>query len=140
MRNIFLFFSILSFVYILSCSDVKKSQSNDSEMTLLMREMYDEGMKIKKQILKGEKPEVSIRVQEMRTAKSTDPEVAKSEMFNIFAKSYLAATEALASAEPENVETAYGIMVMSCMNCHKQLCPGPMVKIQKLYLQNKSLE
>jgi len=63
--------------------------NDDSELTLLMREMYDYVY------LESAK--------RLKTSKSNIPEV-------------------------------FNHMIDDCMNCHKQMCPGPMVKIKKLYL------
>jgi hypothetical protein len=139
MKKPFLFCSILSIIYILSCSDINKkpsNTSNGSELTLLMREMFDDGMKIKEAILEGENPQIMNKAKALMSAHSTDPEVAISEEFEIFAQSYLAAVEALEEVNNENRTTQYEIMVTSCMNCHRSLCPGPMVKIKKLYLDD----
>lgn len=133
-KKIFVFCLMLSVIYLLSCSNVDNKTSNDSEMTLLMREMFDDGMNIKAAVLEGRKPEISNKAKELMSAHSTDPKVAMSEEFKIFAQSYLASVEALEEANSENISQQYEIMVTSCMNCHVKLCPGPMVKIKKLYL------
>ena len=136
MKKLFFFFLLLSSIYILSCSDIKKNTSNDSELTLLMREMFDEGTSIKAQILNGEKPLIADKAKRLLSSHSTDPKVAMSDEYKIFAQSYLAAIEALENANPETIEKPYEVMVTSCMNCHRKLCPGPMVKIKKLYLNH----
>ncbi|MGK0390232.1 MAG: hypothetical protein ACI94Y_002983 [Maribacter sp.] len=137
MKKTFFFCLILSVIYFLSCTDLNKktsNTSNDSELTLLMRNMFDDGMKIKEAVLEGKKPQIMDKAKALMSAHSTDPEVAMSEEFKIFAQSYLAAVEALKEANNETITTQYETMVNSCMNCHRSLCPGPIVKIKKLYL------
>ncbi len=130
------FICITILFYILSCNDVKnQSVPKDSELTLLMRQMYDESEQIKAQILKGEKPQILDQAEALLHSHSTDPSVAESEAFKLFAESYLAAIDALKNADAAHIQTSYEIMVTSCMNCHRQLCPGPMMKIKKLYLE-----
>lgn len=96
--------------------------------------MFDEGMNIKNQIKNGEKPEIAEKAKRLLSSHSTDPEVAMSDEYKLFAQSYLAAIEGLEDASPESRTQSYEIMVTTCMNCHQKLCPGPMMRIKKLYL------
>jgi cytochrome c553 len=38
----------------------------------------------------------------------------------------------LRDAPPTDALDKYTAMVATCMNCHEQSCPGPMVRIKKL--------
>jgi len=134
MKKIFIFVLILSTIHLLSCNGINNKSPNDSELTLLMREMFDDGMKIKEQIINGENPEILDRTKRLLSAHSTDPEVALSDTYKLFAQSYLTAIEALEDTTIETKKTQYDVVVTSCMNCHQKLCPGPMMKIKKLYI------
>lgn len=134
MKKPFIFIFILSTIYLLSCNDVKNKSTTDSELTLLMREMFDDGLKMKEQIINGENPEILDKAKRLLSSHSTDPEVALSDTYKLFAQSYLNALEALEEAPLETRKKQYEIMVTSCMNCHQKLCPGPMMRIKKLYL------
>ena len=137
MKKLFFFCGMLSIIYLLSCSDMNKKSSNtsnDSELTLLMRDMFDDGMMIKASVLAGEKPQIMDKAKALMSSHSTDSEVAMSNDFKVFAQSYLAAVEALENANNENITDQYEVMITSCMDCHRSLCPGPMVRIKKLYL------
>lgn len=114
---------------------VKKRSLNpngDSELALLMRSMFEEAEQIKEQVKKGEKPQIKLDHGKILTAHATEPEKAASKEFKDFAKMYLANLEQLKKAKPENVEMVYQSLVQSCMSCHQQLCPGPVVRIKKL--------
>jgi cytochrome c556 len=41
------------------------------------------------------------------------------------------------SSAPDQVKNGYNLMVEACMNCHRSYCPGPMVRIKKLYITKK---
>ncbi len=134
--------SIVCFVVLMACSDNKSTvkttsvinPNGDSELALLMREMYDDGQRIKEQILAGEKPEILKRFAEIHTAEATEPEKAASDAYKMYADAFLNAMDILAESDESNVNLNYMAMVQSCNNCHQQLCPGPMVKIKKLNL------
>ena len=108
--------------------------NGDSELALLMRDMYEEGMKVKTKIKSGELPELLLDFEKIHTAQATEPEKAASPTYKVHALSYLQAVEALKNAHTDNMEESYNNMVNACMSCHKALCPGPMVKIKKMYL------
>ncbi len=129
-------------VLILACADpapapAKTSIYNpngDSELTLLMRKMFDDAMRMKATVAKGEVPKVLAEFKAIHTAEATEPDKAKSEKFKNFANAYLATVEALQQATPVEVKDIYEGMVASCMSCHRAMCPGPMVRIKKLHL------
>ncbi len=108
--------------------------NGDSELALLMREMFDNAMEIKKQVKNGEKPRFQVKFEAIHSATSTDPKDAQSEKYAIFAQSFSAALEQLKNSSPDDLEQKYRGFVESCMNCHQVMCPGPMVRIKKLYL------
>src|SRR5690606_20397318 len=105
-----------------------------SELALLMRDMYNEGMKVKTKIKNGEMPELLLEFEKIHTAKATEPEKAASAEYKAYAISYIQAVEALKKAEADQVDKSYTNMVDACMSLHRALCPGPMVRIKKMYL------
>lgn len=108
--------------------------NGDSELALLMREMFEDAMRMKSQIKAGEQPEVLHRFAAIHTAEATEPEKASSTDFQVFAQSYLQTLQAMQNAAPGDANALYHNLVESCMNCHRAMCPGPMVRIKKLYL------
>ncbi len=63
--------------------------NGDSELALLMREMFDHGMQMKKAIKAGEAIKIERSFDEILTAKATQPEKAASPGFKAFAQSYI---------------------------------------------------
>ena len=135
-------FVLLMFVVAACQEDSNEYQSNwsvnpngDSELALLMRDMFDEGMALKQQIKEGKKPKLISSFETIHSAKATEPEKAASPEYKVYADAYLASLNALKSASLDDAPQAYNGMVQSCMACHSALCPGPKVKIKKLFIK-----
>jgi hypothetical protein len=137
--------SIIIFIIWLGCSDSPKNTSGiinpngDSELALLMRQMFDEGMVTKQQIIEGEVPEIKVEYVKMHTAQATEPEKVARPEYASFAKACEQAAEDLETADVSQRVNAYQSLVATCMNCHQAMCPGPMVKIKKLYLSEQEM-
>jgi hypothetical protein len=109
--------------------------NGDSELALLMRRMFDDGMAMKAAIETGREPEFGYDPQAIFTAHATEPEKAASQEYHDFGQAYLASVKAFQSASPEERKAFYTGMVQSCMACHEQLCPGPTRKIKRMYFE-----
>ena len=107
--------------------------NGDSQLALLMRAMYDDGMAIKKLIEAGKSIEIGNDGKLLFTAKATEPEKVQSEAYQTHAKLYIEAIEELQDASKDKKAT-YHKMIDACMDCHRSVCPGPMVKIKKMYM------
>lgn len=107
--------------------------NNDSELTLLMREMYDYYDLLKNDIEKGEIPDNIRDFKEIHNAVATQPSKSESPLFKAMSTVYLDSAARLNSSK-SNMHEVFNQMIDNCMNCHQQMCPGPMVKIKKLYL------
>jgi len=123
-----------------ACSDEKNGGSKplnpngDSELALLMRQMYDDGVRVKAQIEKGEQVDIQVDFEKIMAAKATDPVKMQPAEYPHFASSYVEAMQALRNAPAAEARERYTAMVATCMNCHENTCPGPMVRIKKLLL------
>ena len=106
--------------------------NGDSELALLMREMFDEGERIKGQIEAGEAPTGLKKFEAIHSAIPTD-ENASGPVFESFATSYIEAIKALEASDSTSV-ILFNSMVDQCMNCHTEFCPGPKRRIKKLYI------
>ena len=110
--------------------------NGDSELALLMRALFDDAMKIKKAMQAGGEvlsPEVDY--EEILTADATEPEKAASQEYQSMGKAYISLMKNFESAHDTSAHIQFNGVVDACMGCHRALCPGPMVKIRKLYLK-----
>ena len=106
-----------------------------SELATLMLEMYTANQDWKAEILKGNIPkEFPEKYKQMHTASSVN-ESAGSDFYNAMTDAYLSSIEDLTNATPENAKEHYNAMVNVCLNCHNQICPGPIPKINKLVIE-----
>jgi len=117
--------------------DVENVQSQinpngDSELALLMRDMYNEAERLKTQVENGEEVSISLDHERILTAHATEPDKAASPEYKAFAKSYLQSLESLQAANASQLQSQFDNVVANCMACHQSLCPGPMVRIKKL--------
>lgn len=140
-------FNILTFILylalvILACNSNPSKKANtinpngDSELALLMREMFDKSMEAKKDLENNQSIEAIERFDHMKVVEATEPEKANSLLYKSMADSYLASVDAMNNAPASHEK--FNIMVDNCMGCHKAMCPGPMVKIKRLYLEEGS--
>ena len=114
--------------------------NGDSELALLMRAMFDEGMTTKEEILAGNPVKFNVAYEKIHSAKPTEAGKNESTEYILFAKAYEASVKRLRNADDASRPQAYQTMVETCMNCHKSVCPGPMVRIKKMYLSEDELK
>lgn len=110
--------------------------NGDSELALLMRQMFEESLNMRRAVLKGKKPKISLDLAKIHTVQATEPDKQASESYKAWGKAYLNAVKMYNEAPISQTKEMYTLMINQCMNCHGQLCPGPKVKIKKLYLPN----
>ena len=133
---------LLIFTIILACSEEQKDSSSiesqdqnsnyPSELALLMREMLDEAMEIKQRIDNGDSITLDLDHDKILTAHATDTVKAASTEYKAFAYAYLQSMKSLQTAGSTQSDSLFENMVENCMACHKALCPGPIMRIEKL--------
>lgn len=141
--------SLLVFIFLVGCSNNEETcatpsekevhstnPNGDSELALLMRDMFSDSWKARQAVLKGKETKLDIEtLQRIHKAQATEPEKAASPVFAAMSNTYLASVKALNAADGDSARTrAYTLMISQCEVCHKQFCPGPLVKIKKLKL------
>ena len=104
--------------------------NGDSELALLMRQMFDETQELKQS--EG-KYSLNFSPESIFTAQATDPKKAASEQYKALGTAYVNSVENYHRAAETDRAQAYEQMVGACENCHQALCPGPLVKVKKLY-------
>jgi len=133
---------LLMHIGVNSCgkSEAKPINPNgDSELALLMRDMHENGMIVKQQLLAGQNPELTIDCEKLFTAKPTEPDKVADPRYAGYAKAYESAVKSFRQEFNSDRAGTYQTMVDACMNCHKEVCPGPMVKIKRMYLSEEEM-
>jgi hypothetical protein len=115
-----------------ACKAKPLNPNGDSELALLMREMFADGLRIKGQVERGEVPTGLRQFTTIHSAIPTDSTVKTAE-YTAFANAYLDAALQLETEDSLSV-FRFNTMVDQCMNCHTAFCPGPKKRIQKLYI------
>ena len=147
MRN-FTLLAILSLLVIvtgISCSENAKTceadnapvlaptnPNGDSELALLMRQMFEDLEEVKGKIDEGKRVKIKLNHEKLLTAEATQPERTETVEYEAFARHYLGIMEDLKKTVPEDIEPVFGDLVSSCITCHEAMCPGPLVRIRKL--------
>lgn len=106
-----------------------------SELALLMRDMAVFMDSTRKHVVAGEErlpyPD---RFKKMTTATATEGMMDHA-VYDPFAEHFLTTLDGFYKAKKKNRAQAYNALVQACANCHMQVCPGPLVRIKKLYVQ-----
>jgi hypothetical protein len=109
--------------------------NGSSELAILMRKMHDDGMEMKKQIINGGNPENVFYKPGILTADPTDSAQVGTMEYNTFAQSYLSISNEFGNMDQEGQKKKFNQIVTTCLTCHQEVCPGPMVKIKKLMIK-----
>lgn len=137
---------ILLFVVAVSCSNENKTcekkqkvtiepinPNGNSELALLMRKMFYDLDSIKTKLNSVDLKNLYSSHEAILTAEGTEPDKVASPEYKAFAKVYLQFLKNYETADPDQKKEAYHSLVQSCLTCHQSLCPGPMVRIKKLF-------
>lgn len=116
--------------------------NGDSDLALLMREMYDDMYRIKGKIKEGQSAEITFDAEALFTARvpnliggePTDEDQVATDHYRAMGDSFIALVNAFRQAAEPELKNHYTVLVESCMACHQNTCPGPMRRIQNLYL------
>ncbi len=117
-----------------SCDKPTYTMAVDSELTLLMREMFLYYEDIKENIVEGSLTEDIKIFTDIHKAVATTPEKTTSPLYQAMATNYTQAVKDLNKTK-DSKKDLFNLMVDNCMSCHQQMCPGPMVRIKKLYIK-----
>jgi hypothetical protein len=106
-----------------------------SELALLMRTMAAHADSVKAGLKRGEKelPPYPTAVRTLLTATPTKDMHIDPITFPTFGKDYQDKVNALYKSAKQDRALAYNALVQSCANCHSTHCPGPMMRIKKMY-------
>jgi hypothetical protein len=107
--------------------------NGDSELALLMRQMYYDADTIKQRILNDNgniTDEFIAKLQQVHTANPTDPTI-KTQEFEAF-NNFLISTTKSVQEDSNNQMAGFNTLVARCIDCHQSFCPGPIKRIKKL--------
>lgn len=147
MKSLLMFLSVGSVILALGCMGSKKAQSSDSaplnpngdtELAVLMRAMYDDGMEMRSSILNGEIPESHVDLANLYSMDAAEPHKVASAEYQAYAKVIELAYAALENGDEQQRITAYKSIIQTCASCHQAMCPGPLVRIEKMRLPEVS--
>ena len=141
-------FQILFFSLIIACSNPKKeceeqpiNPNGESELALLMRELHNNTLDIKKNLFLNDFTSVNelsadfvdkfkYNYLAIRTASPTDSNLRKNGIYNGYADLYINSSEKFLKY---NSKKNYNLMINNCIKCHEHFCLGAISKINKLY-------
>ncbi|KOY87109.1 hypothetical protein AD998_14015 [bacterium 336/3] len=107
-----------------------------SELSVLMREMYDDSEMIKKAVLEGKlPPDFREKFRYLHAATPTDKDT-KTEAYPDMAKAFEDNLNRLYEEKDEKKRIKqFDIVIQNCVACHQSHCPGPIKKIKKLNIK-----
>lgn len=108
-----------------------------SELALLMRAMAVHADSVKVGLARDAKelPPFPEGITKLLTATPTKDMHIDPITYPTFGKDYQAKVNALYKAARKDRPAAYNALVQSCANCHSTHCPGPMMRIKKMYVK-----
>lgn len=107
-----------------------------SELALLMRHMAAHADSVKVGLARGDKnlPPYPEEVKTLFTATPTEGMHIDPITYPTFGKDYQQKVAALYSGAKKDRAHLYNALVQSCANCHGTHCPGPLMRIKKMYV------
>jgi hypothetical protein len=138
----------LLFVLLCSCGNNEQTVNKHNEgfntyepspLALLMRQMADE-FDLAKVKLRNHMPLPDNFAEGFEAIKTAEPTPEKktevnTDTYQQMAEGFLAALQQLKTADAENINQSFNLAVTNCVNCHNQLCPGPLSRINKLFIK-----
>lgn len=109
-----------------------------SELALLMRVMSVHADSVKAALKRGDRrlPPAPVGIERLMQATPTEGMHIDPITFPTFGKDYQDKVDALYKAARKDRGQAYNALVQSCANCHGSHCPGPLMRIKKMYLKD----
>lgn len=106
-----------------------------SELALMMRAMAIHADSVKAAVRRGAPlPPYPKEFKGLMTAEPTKGMHIDGITFPTFAKDYQVKLDKLYKVKKGERQQAYNALVQSCANCHGTHCPGPMMRIKKMYI------
>lgn len=110
-------------------------QDDASELALLMRTMANHTDSVKAALKRDGKLPPKPDVSRLLTATPTEGMHIDPITYPTFSADYVKKLDALYKAPKKERPKAYNALVQSCANCHGVHCPGPLMRIKKMYVE-----
>lgn len=110
------------------------AQDDASELALLMRTMANHTDSVKASLKRDGKLPPEPDVSRLLTATPTEGMHIDPITYPTFSADYVKKLDALYKAPKKERPKAYNALVQSCANCHGVHCPGPLMRIKKMYV------
>ena len=125
------------------CIDNQINPNGDSELAIVMRNLFDNSLEIKSHIIelddfKSNKlpskliEKYSYNLNLLHSAKPTDKNLKDEGIYQAFANAYINTSEKLTNNLSQK---NFNAMVNNCIQCHEKFCLGTIQKINKLYIR-----
>lgn len=118
-----------------STTTTPSGNPTDSELTLYMRHLEKQAQDWRENVNNDSavawQPEM---LDSMFTATPTDGKISDPELFDNLGEAFKKEVLDLSTAPPQDLTTHFNLVVTACVNCHRNFCPGPIKRIQKLTL------
>lgn len=119
---------------IVQTTEVVQELTPPSELALLMRSMATHADTVKAALRRGDElPPYPTSFGNLMKAQPTAGMHIDPITFPTFGKNYLDKVDRLYKAKKADRTKAYNALVQSCANCHGTHCPGPLMRIKKMY-------
>lgn len=112
---------------------VAENKQQDSELTLYMRQLEKHAKQWRETALADSN--ITWQAGFLDTlfiATPTDGKIGDSLLFNNLGMAFSQEVQNLGTAPHLSLASQYNIMVDACVNCHRNFCPGPIKRIEKL--------
>jgi len=108
-----------------------------SALALMMRHMAAHADSVKAAVRRdGDLPPFPKAFNGLMKAEPTEGMHIDPITFPTFAKDYENKLERLYKVKKEDRSQAYNALIQSCANCHGTHCPGPLMRIKKMYVED----
>lgn len=133
--------AILLGFLLFACSEEQPEKSFEyhevSEMASLMKQMVHINEQLKKRIELGEDlgvfPENFEKILTSKMTKNQEMDAFFKQHAQEFLKTHKAIYE-----NPNEAQHYYNLAIEACIECHKEKCPGPVTRIEKLKIASKN--
>jgi hypothetical protein len=105
-----------------------------SELALLMRSMAAHADSVKAALKRDAKLPPAPDADRLMTATPTEGMHIDPITYPTFSADYVKKLDALYKAPKKERAQAYNALIQSCANCHGVHCPGPLMRIKKMYV------